>query len=229
MNISLTWSMQPLGEGALLLECTPVDTLTNRLMLALADQVTALDLPGIEVALPAWSSLLVLFDPLCLTRTRLEAVLTALVREVEPAPARPARVVDIQVRYGGEDGPDLPEVAARLGLSEAEVIALHTSQIYRVMMIGFAPGFPYLGPLPAALDLPRRSTPRTAVPAGSVAIAAGMTGIYPDRLPGGWHLIGRTEAQMFDPLRDPPTLVVPGDGVRFNAEAQGRRGAEGGE
>ena len=121
------------------------------------------------------------------------------------------------MRYGGEDGPDLDEVAVRLGLAPREVVAIHCEAIHRVLMIGFAPGYPYLGGLPPQLHLPRRATPRKAVPAGSVAIAAGMTGIYPARLPGGWHLIGRTEQRLFDPQAERPCLLEPGDDVRFVA------------
>jgi inhibitor of KinA len=124
-------------------------------------------------------------------------------------------VIEIAVRYGGADGPDLLDVALQLDLTPDQVVALHTGQPYRVVMLGFAPGFPYIGPLPAALMLPRRATPRTAVPAGSVAIAAGMTGVYPQRLPGGWHLIGRTYAVLFDPHRSPPSLLQAGDQVQF--------------
>jgi KipI family sensor histidine kinase inhibitor len=123
----------------------------------------------------------------------------------------------IGVRYGGTDGPDLAEVAARLGLTEPEVVDRHTAAVYTVFMLGFTPGFPYLGPLPDALVLPRRATPRTSVPAGSVAIAGRQTGIYPAPTPGGWHLIGRTDETLWDPARDHPALLEPGDTVRFVA------------
>jgi inhibitor of KinA len=114
-------------------------------------------------------------------------------------------------------GPDLADAARLLGLSIEELIRQHTAQPWRVLMIGFAPGFPYIGPLPATLTLPRRATPRPAVPAGSVALAAGFTGIYPACLPGGWHLIGQTNVVLFDPHRTPPALLQPGDRVQFVA------------
>jgi KipI family sensor histidine kinase inhibitor len=212
---TITWRVAPLGEGGLLLEGEPASPLANRYALALADALDARGLAGVEAVVPAVGSLLVVFDPLALPWDELRALVTRLLAEVEPAPALPTRVVAIPVRYGGADGPDLPEVAAALGLREAEVVALHAGQVHRVMMVGFAPGFPYIGPLPAALDLPRRATPRVAVPAGSVAIAAGLTGVYPARLPGGWHLIGRTDLALFDPTADPPALLAAGDGVRF--------------
>jgi KipI family sensor histidine kinase inhibitor len=122
---------------------------------------------------------------------------------------------EIGVSYGGADGPDLPDVAARTGLSEADVVRMHAGVEYRVFVLGFVPGFPYLGVVPAALDLPRRATPRVRVPAGSVAIAGRQAGIYPFATPGGWHLLGRTDAPLWDPRRDPPTLLAPGDRVRF--------------
>jgi inhibitor of KinA len=138
-----------------------------------------------------------------------------LLDDLEPAPAIPARVIDVPVTYGGAAGPDLDKVATALGLAPAELVAIHTAEVYRVMMIGFTPGFPYIGPLPDRLQVPRLTTPRAAVPAGSVAIAAGLTGIYPARLPGGWHLIGRTDLLLFDPAATPPATLEPGDGVRF--------------
>jgi inhibitor of KinA len=130
------------------------------------------------------------------------------------------RLVEIPVRYGGADGPDLGYIAETAGLSEADVVALHTAGPMPVLMIGFMPGFPYIGGLPPRLRVPRRAEPRTAVPVGSVALANDQTGIYPSRAPGGWHLIGRTEAALFDPLCVPPALLAPGDLVRFVALSQ---------
>lgn len=212
---SIMWRCLPMGEGALLLEADPPTPLANRIVLALAEQLALAELPGVESAVPAIASLLVVFDPLRRAPITLRSHLEALLSNVTPAPARPERVVEVPVRYGGDAGPDLEAVAALLALPPAQVVALHCAEVYRVMMIGFAPGFPYIGPLPAALNLPRRSTPRTAVPAGSVALAAGLTGIYPARLPGGWHVIGRTERRLFDPHATPPALLAAGDGVRF--------------
>lgn len=123
--------------------------------------------------------------------------------------------VTIDVRY---DGPDLHDVATRLGISAADVVALHSGATYRVAFFGFAPGFAYLTGLPEVLQLPRRDTPRTSVPAGAVAVASTYTAVYPRSSPGGWHLLGHTDATMFDPDRDPPTLLQPGDIVRFRAE-----------
>lgn len=125
--------------------------------------------------------------------------------------------MEIPVSYGGPDGPDLEAVAAHLGLAPAEVIQLHQQPLYRVLMLGFTAGFPYLGTVPPRLALPRRASPRVRVPAGSVAIAERFTGIYPRETPGGWHLIGRTEIPLFDPTHDPPARLKPGDFVRFRS------------
>jgi inhibitor of KinA len=127
----------------------------------------------------------------------------------------PARMIEIPVCYGREYGEDIRTVCAAHGLSEAEVIALHTAPTYFVGMLGFAPGFPYLAGLDERLVTPRRATPRPRVPRGSVAIGGEHTGIYPFELPGGWHLIGRTPLALFDPSRDPPSLLAAGDQVRF--------------
>ena len=214
-----------MGEAALLIEHASTDVaVANAAVLALAEALTTqMGFDGVESVTPAIQSLLIRFDPLRCSRTRLEAHLQRVMLQLDagaslaPVETVPHKIVEISVRYGGESGPDLLSVAGQVGLTPAEVIAWHTSQPWRVLMMGFAPGFAYLGPLPAVLHVPRRSTPRPAVPAGSVAIAAGMTGIYPAQLPGGWHLIGRTDEMLFDPSRQPPTRIEPGGWVRFVA------------
>jgi len=125
------------------------------------------------------------------------------------------RLVELPVCYGGEYGPDLPDVSERTGLSPDEVIELHGREPAYVFMLGFAPGAPFLGVHDERFALPRRPTPRTSIPAGSVAIANRQTVIYPNDLPGGWHIIGRTPLPLFDPSREPATLLQPGDSVRF--------------
>jgi allophanate hydrolase subunit 1 len=146
---------------------------------------------------------------------RVHAAAHAL-RAGDPAPAAGVWCeVEIPVCYGGEHGPDLDAVAAHAGLSRDEVVARHAGAGYTVAMLGFAPGFPYLLGLDPALHVPRRANPRTRVPSGSVAIGGAQTGIYPRELPGGWHLIGRTPRALFDPARNPPCLLAPGDRVRF--------------
>lgn len=214
--MTCSWSFTPLGEAALLAEARTDDhAAANRAVLAAAAALEAKPLPGLSAVVPAIASLLVCFDPLLLSHTAVAARVRSLLATPPSDGQAPGRIVRITVRYGGEDGPDLEEVAATLGLTPADVVAAHTAQPLRVMMIGFAPGFPYLGPLPPALQLPRRATPRTAVPPGSVAIAAGLSGIYPAPLPGGWHLIGRTTLRLFDPYAEPPALLAPGDLVQF--------------
>ena len=131
-----------------------------------------------------------------------------------------AKLVTVPVFYGGDYGPDLDGVAGHLGISSDEVIRLHSQTIYRVYMIGFTPGYPYMGELPAALAVPRRSTPRTRVPKGSVGIAQRQTGIYPVESPGGWQIIGWTPIELFDPQRQMPSLLEMGDGVKFEAVRQ---------
>lgn len=144
---------------------------------------------------------------------RLLAALAALDPPAAPATAPiTSEVIEIPVRYDGED---LDEVAARTGLQRDEVVRLHHEAIYDVAFCGFAPGFAYLTGLPEALHLPRRDTPRPRVPAGSVAIATGYSGVYPQASPGGWWLLGRTDLRMFDPARTPPALLEPGGRVRF--------------
>jgi len=125
----------------------------------------------------------------------------------------------IHVRYGGEAGPDLDAVAERCGLTPAQVVEVHASVVYRAYMLGFAPGFAYLGELPGELELERLDTPRQRVPAGSVAIAGRQTAVYPSSTPGGWHLIGRTDAVVWDAGRDQPALIQPGNAVRFVSDA----------
>ena len=173
-------------------------------------------LPGLEAAVPGHGSVLVPFDPGRCRESQVRALLQAVLDETRRAEPAPGGVLhEITVRYGGVDGPDLPEVADRTGLSEDAVVALHAGTEYRVLVLGFMPGFPYLGILAAQLDLPRRATPRVRVPAGSVAIAGRQTGIYPFESPGGWHLVGRTDVPLWDPVRQPPALLAPGDRVRF--------------
>ena len=128
-----------------------------------------------------------------------------------------SRVVEIPVCYGGQYGPDLAFVAQHNGLTEEEVIALHVSGEYYIYMLGFAPGFPYLGGLPERIAAPRHEVPRASVPAGSVGIAGNQTGIYPVSTPGGWQLIGCTPLVLFRPSENPPSLLLPGDTVRFRA------------
>lgn len=134
--------------------------------------------------------------------------------DIPPLPARAGGAIEIPVRY---DGPDLADVAARWGVPEHEVATIHTAAEFRVAFCGFAPGFGYLTGLPSRYDVPRRATPRTSVPAGSVALAGPYTGVYPRSSPGGWQLIGTTDAVLWDHTRVPAALLAPGTRVRFAA------------
>ncbi len=168
---------------------------------------------------PGLTTLMVPYDPHALAADEAVARLSELVSSPDvaqrPTDGATERIAKILVRYGGPDGPDLADVAERCGLTPAEVVDIHASIIYRVQLLGFMPGFAYLGALPPVLVVPRRDVPRSRVPAGSVAIAGRQTAVYPFESPGGWHLIGRTEAIVWDAHRDPPALLQAGDRVRF--------------
>jgi KipI family sensor histidine kinase inhibitor len=177
---------------------------------------------GWSPPVPGAASVLVAVDPL---EPGVDAAME-LLREVSAAEdaghalvtdgeRRPPPRIEIPTRYGGPDGPDLAAVAAGHGLSPAQVIELHASVAYEVQFLGFAPGFAYLGELPEAIATPRHATPRTRVPAGSVGIAGRQTAVYPFDSPGGWQVIGRTAAAVWDLRRDPPALLLPGSIVRF--------------
>ena len=207
-----------MGDRSFLVElgekiCPDVNCRVQQLMRQLQDAC----LPGVRELAPGYRSLLVVFDPLAITPDHLQA--RSLESDAGSATAGlpPAKRVTVPVFYGGEYGPDLDAVAAHLSTSTDEVIRLHTGTIYRVYMIGFTPGYPYLGELPIELAVPRRSTPRTRVPKGSVGIAQRQTGIYPVESPGGWQIIGWTPIELFDPARPLPSLLEMGDQVKFEA------------
>lgn len=199
-----------------------IDRGTNERVHAAARALRGAALPGVVDVVPAYSSLAVVFDqPAVSDRDALAERVYELARASGPGRALSRRTVVLPVAYGGEHGPDLDELARRVALSPEEVVRRHTAVDYVVGMLGFLPGFPYLLGLDPALHLPRRETPRTHVPAGSVGIGGAQTGVYPIASPGGWHLIGRTRARLFDATRDPPTLLEPGDALRFRAVAAG--------
>ena len=169
--------------------------------------------PGLLDLVPAYRTLLIVYDPLALPATALLERLRGLAGALDATPP-PSRTVTIPVAYGGEFGPDLADVAAHTGLPEAEVIARHAAGRYPVYFLGFAPGFPYLGGLDPALATPRLARPRTAVPAGAVGIGGEQTGIYPLPTPGGWRIIGRTPLRLYDPAAPEPFLLRAGDILR---------------
>lgn len=205
------------GDRAILVEFPePSVSDSNAAARALHARMAAHGFPEVEDLVPAARSLLVLLRPGAEPGNALVGALSG--RGASPAnapPAPEARTITVRVRYGGEDGPDLANVAQLHDLSDEEVVRQHSSVTYTVGFLGFTPGFAYLLGLPPELETPRLDTPRTRVPTGSVAIGGPFTGVYPSATPGGWRLIGRTEARLFDPRRDPPCLLSPGDRVRF--------------
>ncbi|MBS0487464.1 MAG: 5-oxoprolinase subunit PxpB [Proteobacteria bacterium] len=217
--------IEPLGDCAALIHCgEAIAADVNAQALAIAHALIDADLPGITDIVPAYASVCVRYEPGAWIGAdaqspfdRLAVRLGALVENAQPVAPIDAGLIEIPVSYGGEFGPDLDDVAAHAGLMREAVIDLHGSAEYRVAMLGFTPGFAYLLGLPDALHMPRRATPRTRVPAGSVAIGGAQTGVYPRETPGGWHLIGRTPLNLFDPARDPPALLKPGMRVKFVA------------
>ena len=206
-------ALHPLGEAALCASLpAPVTLPQQQRLWQLAEALAAL--PSVTGLTPGMNNLTIAFDPLRTGPAELEAA----VRSQWAAPAEDralGRLVEIPVRYGGEAGPDLADVAAHCRLSPDDVVRRHTAAEYVVYFIGFQPGFAYLGGLDEALHTPRRAEPRVSVPAGSVGIGGAQTGIYPLATPGGWQLIGRAELPLFNPHAEPPTLLAPGDRVRF--------------
>lgn len=212
-----------IGDSAVLAEfSTSLDLDVNARLQRLAEAVRAKGVPWIGDIVPALGSLALHFDPARLPAgldpvAAVEALLQDCLRGgLRTTRAREA-AVEIPVCYDAEFAPDLAEVAGRLKLTVEEVVRRHAASAHRVLMMGFAPGQPYIGGLDAALALPRRATPRTRVPAGSVAIANAQTAVYPFEISGGWNIIGRTPLRVFDVTRDPAALFTPGMGVRFVA------------
>jgi 5-oxoprolinase (ATP-hydrolysing) subunit B len=204
--------IHPLGDTAVLAELgTRLDTALNTRAIALAAALKKRR--DVRQAVAGHASVTVQFDPDQISHEALAAGIRRLATRRPPL-EEPGRLHRIPVVY---DGPDLAEVAGRLGVAKQRVVELHVRPIYRAFLVGFVPGWAYLGPVPDELVVPRRAVPRTQVPAGSVAIAGQQTGIYPLMSPGGWNLIGRTSVKLFLPDSDPPSLFRAGDRVKFFA------------
>jgi len=182
---------------------------------AMAGLLETRGVEGLQEVVPTYRSLLLIYDPMATQPQTLIRGLRSLEKGMSEIQVPPPREVEIPVCYGGEFGPDIEFVANYHGLTVEDVIRIHSSPRYQIYMMGFTPGFPFLGGLPELLATPRLETPRLSVPAGSVAIAANQTGIYPITSPGGWRLIGRTPLRLFRPEREQPFLYKAGDFIRF--------------
>jgi KipI family sensor histidine kinase inhibitor len=214
------WRVEPLGEDALLLRFEQrLDPAINRRVHTLAAAIERRRPAWLRELVPGFASLALGIDPDALPAVdALEHARDWLLQDAFDAPAATEATLppfQVPVCYGGEYGPDLEALAAHAGLAAPEAIARHVAGDYRVAMLGFAPGFPYLLGLDHGLAMPRLDTPRTHVAAGSVGIGGAQTGIYPRQGPGGWRIIGRTPLTLFDPARAAPNLLAPGQQVRF--------------
>lgn len=209
--------ISPLGDAGLVVTFgNTIDLDTHREVMAFAHHLDSSPPRAMVEYIPAFTSVTLLYDPLVHTYDEFTASVRTVLNSVTSIDAPVVREpVDIPVCYGGELGPDLDFVAAHNDLEPEEVVELHAGEIYVVYMIGFAPGFPYLGGLSPRITAPRLEKPRAVVPAGSVGIAGSQTGIYPLETPGGWRLIGRSPARLFRTDEEPPALLKAGDRVRF--------------
>ena len=215
----------PLGDHAVTVTVgDSIDETTHRRVRAISAALDAREIAGIVDQVPAFASLVVHYEPERVggdaaesPYQRLVGMLTEVLAHVGDETLPTPRTTEIPVCYGGDLGPDLPQVAAFARMSADEVVQRHASATYRVFMLGFVPGFAYLGMVDPDIAMPRRATPRVRVPMGSVGIAGVQTGIYPAETPGGWQLIGQTPVRPFDPRRDDPFLMKAGDAVQFYA------------
>lgn len=214
----IDFRIEPAGDAALRIELPArVDETISARVTAMGETVRSRWSDIVKDAVVGYHTLTVYFDPLRVDGRWLEEQLAAIAADAAVPVDESRGHLEIPVCYGGELGPDIGDVAQAAGCAEQDVIDLHTARDYRVFVVGFVPGFGYMGPVDARLALPRRRVPRTRVPAGTVALAGGQTGIYPMETPGGWHLIGRTSVRPFDESRIEPVLFRPGDTVRFRS------------
>ena len=209
----------PIGDAAVLVQVgDEIDMITNQRVHVLAALINLSALEGVIDLVPAYTTLLVHYDPLILSFVQIRDYLHEKMTHIYDNESRRRKQIEVPVRYGGEYGADLESVAHHCQLRMEDVIRIHSQKIYTVFMMGFTPGFPYLGKLDEAIVAPRLETPRTRVPAGTVAIAGSQTGIYPIDSPGGWQLIGWTSLRLFDIESETPFLFSPGDEVKFMVE-----------
>lgn len=212
----------PLGELGLIVRLGRAPGAGGRAEIArLHASLNAAPFPGLVEAVPGYTTLTVYADPARWGAPQLETELRRRLAQNIELPVPAPRLHELPVCYEGECAPDLAWAANQTGLGERELVALHAGGEYLVELIGFAPGFAYLSGLDARLHVPRRASPRLRVPAGAVGLAGGQTGVYPFAMPGGWQLIGRTNVELFNPQREPPSLLRSGDRVRFVAVSPG--------
>jgi inhibitor of KinA len=207
-----------LGESCVAIQfAAAIDPAVNMRCIAVAESLERLAVPGVRDVVPTYNAVTVHFDPLKTDRRALGDALDRLADATPSTADVASRPIEIPVSYGGEAGPDLAAVAAFAKFSETDVVRLHTERVYRVYMLGFLPGFSYMGTVDARIAMPRLDTPRMRVAAGSIGIAGSQTGIYPFDTPGGWRIIGRTPVKVFDTARAEPFLLKAGDAVKFVA------------
>ena len=214
--MSQSFRIVPAGDSAVIVEFEArIDARVNARVIALATALQAAALGGVRDVVPTYRSVAIYFDPLRTDSVALAARIEQETARLGTTPAAARASIRIPVCYGGEFGPDLSDVASFARMTEGDVIRIHSARAYRVFMLGFVPGFAYMGAIDEAIAMPRHATPRARVPAGSVGIAGVQTGIYPMETPGGWRLIGRTPVKPFDPARAEPFLLKAGDTVEF--------------
>lgn len=206
------------GDSSILLQFgNTIDPAINRKIAATVQLMREQHINGVTDVIPAFCSLLINYDPRVISYEQIKRRMEALVKIDVTAGDTRKRVFEIPVCYGGEYGPDIQNIADHAGLSVEEVIQIHTSRDYLIYMLGFLPGFTYLGGLDERIHTPRLANPRIRIPAGSVGIGGSQTGIYPMDSPGGWQLMGMTPVKTYDPGREVPILVEAGDYIRFVA------------
>ncbi len=216
-------SCKYVGDRGILVEFSPeISYEVNEKVRGLDYALQEEGLPGIEEIIPTYRSLLILFDPCSVKREEIMSEIESTAESMQSIKFPDPRIVEIPVKYGGEFGPDLEFVASYNNLNKSEVIDIHTGGEYRVYMLGFTPGFPYLGGMSEEIATPRLDSPREKIAGGSVGIAGDQTGIYPISSPGGWRLIGRTPLDLFSPEREEPFLLQVGDILHFNSISEGK-------
>ena len=205
------------GDKAMVVELgDSINPEVNRLVHSLNNKISSFNINGIIDSVPSYKSILIMFDPLQISSSEIQSKIANELESIQHQEVNTQLIVHVPTLYGGDFGPDLSFVSKHTNIDEPDVIDLHSSKKYLVYMMGFSPGFPYLGGLPSELETPRLDTPRPKISGGSVGIADKQTGIYPNDSPGGWRIIGRTPIKLFDQNKTPPTLLIPGNYLKFD-------------